>query len=364
MEPFWLPDGILINEEYKAVLSLYREGRNSASPYYRLLCFYKILEAWYNKTAVFGLRPDQLQKRGFSLHVPKRKISRGMLIYCGALAGFAYLEGMSFGELFDKVLRPYRVKVAHAITEEGDFLNLDILEEREDACILAALADIVARQLLLDQTALWNFIKAIEGQAPGVINAAIIPTEVVEGFPKLIADFEAAWFADNKWSLLTEFLARRKAVGSHRCFLDLIPITLECLRLRFGIDLELTEHAALAQKLNTAGRMRFLLLAQTHRRLLDENLKGGVPLELLQESYRKAGGVHRPHGAEMMADIIAALRYVASHIEEDAHDIGVVAYGAYDYRNWFQHAFGNIRIPCGEEEAQSHPDTVPSGPDA
>ena len=44
-EPFYLPLGIEAGQQHAAMMSLYREGRNSASPFYRFLCFYKILEA-------------------------------------------------------------------------------------------------------------------------------------------------------------------------------------------------------------------------------------------------------------------------------------------------------------------------------
>lgn len=48
-----IPEVIGMGDEFKAVLALYREAKNNPSPYYRFFCYYKILEAFYERSDVF-----------------------------------------------------------------------------------------------------------------------------------------------------------------------------------------------------------------------------------------------------------------------------------------------------------------------
>ncbi len=56
---FSFPNYQGLSDEHNALAWLYREGRNTQSPAYRLLCSYNILEAWSKRLGVFG-RTDSI----------------------------------------------------------------------------------------------------------------------------------------------------------------------------------------------------------------------------------------------------------------------------------------------------------------
>src|SRR5262245_18195366 len=49
-DEFGLPARISLGDEHSTLLSQYREGRNAITPFYRFLCFNKILEAWHKQS--------------------------------------------------------------------------------------------------------------------------------------------------------------------------------------------------------------------------------------------------------------------------------------------------------------------------
>ncbi len=165
-EPFAVPLGIGLTPEYAAVISLYREGRNTPSPFYRFLCHYKILEAWYRHGSIFGQADRIIRERGLPFRRPRRTIAREMLNLSLLFTSKPEFLEKTFGQFFD-LLNAYRVKVAHAITDAGTFINLDEYEAMVEIAPIANLTDLVARQIILDELDLWEQIRAAE--PPGTV---------------------------------------------------------------------------------------------------------------------------------------------------------------------------------------------------
>lgn len=159
---FMLPAELSLSPQHSAAVSLYREGRNAQSPFYRFLCCYKILEAWYQGGGIFAEADRLVRARGLPVTRPRRTVTRDMLVRSLVFAAHNEFEGVSFANFFE-LLGPWRVRVAHAITDAGEFLNLDLYESQIALGPIANLTDMVARQVLLDEFDLWAAIR----EAPG-----------------------------------------------------------------------------------------------------------------------------------------------------------------------------------------------------
>jgi hypothetical protein len=156
-DEFGLPAGISLGDEHATLLSLYREGRNAISPFYRFLCFYKIFEAWYKQSKFFGRADRLISRHKLSFRRPKRVIEQHELTLALIFKSRPELLGVTFGKLFE-LMNPLRVKVAHALTDDGDFINFDKYESQTEIGPVANLLDVVSRQLILDELDLWKKI--------------------------------------------------------------------------------------------------------------------------------------------------------------------------------------------------------------
>jgi hypothetical protein len=157
-----LPSGIDVSDEHSAVMSLYREGRNSTSPFYRLLCFYKILEAWNQHGNIFGAADRLIRQKKLPFRRPRRIITKDMLVQSLVFNRSPEFEGKTFTEFFS-LLTPYRIRVAHAVTDAGTFIDLDKYDSVVEFGPIANLADMVARQIILDEFDLWRQIRGADG---------------------------------------------------------------------------------------------------------------------------------------------------------------------------------------------------------
>lgn len=160
---FFLPSEIDIGPEHAAMLSLYREARNSQSPFYRFLCCYKILEGWYNHGSIFGQADRLIRDRNLPFRRPRRTITRAMLVMSLLFNTHPEFEGRSFG-IFFQLLNPWRIKIAHFLTEEGEYINFDSYESQLEFGPIANLIDMVARDVLSDEFHLWGQIREVESE--------------------------------------------------------------------------------------------------------------------------------------------------------------------------------------------------------
>jgi hypothetical protein len=111
-----------IRAEMVPIYSLYREAKNSASTFYRLLCYYKILEGIYNK-----LRREvnaKAKEMGVTLKHTKELIPEHSEF---KVLGAEFAQspvGRSVKDYFDNVLqKSFRDAVAHFMSDEGISLN-------------------------------------------------------------------------------------------------------------------------------------------------------------------------------------------------------------------------------------------------
>ncbi|MDO8700641.1 MAG: methylamine utilization protein MauJ [Deltaproteobacteria bacterium] len=154
-EPFEMPSGISVGDAHSAVLSLYREARNTQSPYYRFLCCYKILEALYRSRSLFGFVDHLVKEKGLPFTRPRRTITEEMLVTSLVFESRPEFKNKNFREFFG-LLNPWRIKVAHAVTDSGQFINFDKYGSQVDIGPIANLVDLVARQILLDEMDMWR----------------------------------------------------------------------------------------------------------------------------------------------------------------------------------------------------------------
>jgi len=134
---------VAISKEISVLLAHYREGLNSTSINYSFLCFYRILEAIYDKrqkeVGQRGLRHmfqrenriNEKDLNGLDAHMPKYK----------------ELIGKKFRWLCDIALTPIRVKIAHGLlTPDGFFENtVDDMHLRNSVSYWVRIAQILAR---------------------------------------------------------------------------------------------------------------------------------------------------------------------------------------------------------------------------
>ncbi len=163
-EPFFIPSEIGIRGEYAAMFSLYREARNSQSPFYRFLCCYKILEAWYRCRDIFGEADRLIKEHNLPFRRPKRSITKEDIGFTLILNRHPEFEGKRYGRAFE-MLNDWRRQVAHALTNAGQFINLDVHDTLIEASAFADCVDKMANTLLIDEIGLWQQINSANVKA-------------------------------------------------------------------------------------------------------------------------------------------------------------------------------------------------------
>jgi hypothetical protein len=105
--------------ELLPIYALYREAKNNLSPFYRFICYYKILEGVY-----CSLRPQLFKlakEKGVTIATQKELVPG---IY-EPTQEQAALQGKSIKDIFDnRFQREFRVRAAHFLQEFKDPLNV------------------------------------------------------------------------------------------------------------------------------------------------------------------------------------------------------------------------------------------------
>jgi hypothetical protein len=108
-----------LNRGLMPIYALYREAKNSISPYYKFLCYFKILEGIYKHLRAETFR--EARTRGLSIPAQKELVPLIDELNSSAQA----LVGKPIKEIFDNRLAPeFRDKIAHYIVNDGDILNV------------------------------------------------------------------------------------------------------------------------------------------------------------------------------------------------------------------------------------------------
>lgn len=160
--PLFIPTLFQIDSDNEAVFSLYREGSNSASVFYKFICYYKILEAWALHHSIFKQNSDYIKINKLSIQRVKRTITQEILNFsCLSFNEPKQYFNKSFKQFYNE-LNSYRVKTAHFISRQGDILNFDKYETLKDYYPITNLLDIVVKTILEDEIAIMNEIYRFE----------------------------------------------------------------------------------------------------------------------------------------------------------------------------------------------------------
>lgn len=113
------PHEATLYERLFPIYALYREAKNTQSPFYKFLCYYKVLEGIYNH-----LRPEiftNAKRRGISLTREKETVPE----HDELKATHPDLIGKPIKDVFDSRFTPtFRNEVAHYILSDGGVLNV------------------------------------------------------------------------------------------------------------------------------------------------------------------------------------------------------------------------------------------------
>jgi hypothetical protein len=154
-----------LENEFLGCASLYREALNTNSPTYRYLCLYKVVEGIRKKRGRMAAEAKRLgqETRRFQLEeVPAKR--EDYVPWLNAIFSVRptwddmALEqifvsgspGRTFGHVVDNLLRPLRVKIAHALSESSGELTMsadELLHVREVNRLLPLTKCVVRRML-------------------------------------------------------------------------------------------------------------------------------------------------------------------------------------------------------------------------
>lgn len=156
----------MLTDDFCHYASLYREGMNSNSGFYRFLCFYKIIESIpcrRSRTNEAARQAGQ-QVRRFHEAIPSNPDDLLVLlkdIYpwrtqwdTFALSQMVPLEvrGKKIGWVREKFLNPLRVGIAHALLKTGEIrITLDKLEHIQQVNRWLPLCRVLARMMLRNE---------------------------------------------------------------------------------------------------------------------------------------------------------------------------------------------------------------------
>ena len=134
------PGGGALFPDLAPIYALYREFRNAVSPFYRLLCAYKIMEGIYGvlrKTA-----RERAKEMGVRLMIPKEVVPD----HPDIAQDLRHLVGKPIKTVCDNVLQKrYRDAAAHFLVQETEVLRVSSAEERAKFADMAFLCDLCAR---------------------------------------------------------------------------------------------------------------------------------------------------------------------------------------------------------------------------
>ncbi len=137
------PGVSLLRQELAPVYALYRDAKNSHSPFYSFLCYHKILDGLLG-TIRAGLRA-RAAKRGIQLTSRREVVPESPDV----ATAFRPYVGKSIKVFFDDVMTPqYRNAVAHFIARDGSILNLSMPEEMERYSSVLYVSELCVRTVI------------------------------------------------------------------------------------------------------------------------------------------------------------------------------------------------------------------------
>ena len=164
----YIPKEANISREFEILLSIYREAKNSQSPYYRFLCYYKIIEAFYRHRHIFSITDRIIKEKNLSFKRPKRKITRDMIVKSLIIHRSSEFENLSYGSFFEKLTHNERLMVAHVFPDKdknAEWANLSDYDLYCEFVSLGNLTDLVVRDIIYDEIELNTKIHMAEQES-------------------------------------------------------------------------------------------------------------------------------------------------------------------------------------------------------
>jgi hypothetical protein len=161
--PLYFPSIVGVSKELDVLLSIYRDAKNTFSPFYRFLCYYKILEAFYEHRHVFSDADTVIKKNNLCISRPRRSITKAMVIKSMLHHRMNEFIGKAYGKYFEYLRSNERIMVAHVFPSDKtkEIADLNDYDLYSEFVSLGNLTELIARDILFDELNLWQQINKL-----------------------------------------------------------------------------------------------------------------------------------------------------------------------------------------------------------
>jgi hypothetical protein len=132
--------------EMMPIKALYREAKNSNSPFYKFLCYYKILEGIYE-----NIRPKffkMFRKNKISISTLEENVTHNKAIE----STYSNLIGKSIKSVYQNLFTAkFRNVVAHFIVRDGKILNVSEFQANNDFLAVLTILEHCVRKVIENQ---------------------------------------------------------------------------------------------------------------------------------------------------------------------------------------------------------------------
>jgi hypothetical protein len=133
----------LFRDEMAPIYALYREAMNASSPYYRVLCFNKILEG------LLGPLRTELRKRANAAQIDLGTIKDLVPHHKDISSGLRHFSGTPLKQFYDTFLsKRFRDAMAHFTLKRGQTLNVSSPLDYARFTEVAFIGELCARQVI------------------------------------------------------------------------------------------------------------------------------------------------------------------------------------------------------------------------
>jgi hypothetical protein len=161
--PLYFPSVVSVSKELDILLSIYRDAKNTFSPFYRFLCYYKILEAFYEHRHVFSAADTVIKEKHLRISRPKRSITKAMIVKSMLHHRMSEFIGKAYGKYFEYLRSNERIMVAHVFPSDKtkEIADLNDYDLYSEFVSLGNLTELIARDILFDELNLWQQINKL-----------------------------------------------------------------------------------------------------------------------------------------------------------------------------------------------------------
>ncbi len=145
------------SEPIGSVLALFREGMASTQVAYRLLCYFKILDAWKNGQGPFAQSDELLKKKNRRRDKSRLKLDDRLFSGKGDAKKYEDYLGKKFTWVIDQCTDA-RDFIAHPFRRSGEFISLDDPNTLIALGDLANIAERMAIEVVVEELQLLSSI--------------------------------------------------------------------------------------------------------------------------------------------------------------------------------------------------------------